>query len=142
MKILTMWFDKGSLEFNYPTQIGTESYDFTELKRGACEMFGAPLSSSMLELDFERESVKYQDGNTVTTELRPGLKAKEEKVMSFLGYVDVDMHNTIGLVEALFNGEMSETLFKLLMNIEGMSNDPNQGIKELLKGLEGQRGEP
>lgn len=105
-------------------------------------MFGAPLSSSMLELDFERESVKYQDGNAVTTELRPGLKAEEEKVMSFLGYVDVDMRNTIGLVEALFNGEMSETLFKLLMNIEGMSNDPNRGIKELLKGLEGQRGEP
>ena len=37
---------------------------------------------------------------------------------------------------------MTETLFKLLMNIEGMSDNPNQGIKELLKGLEEQRGEP
>lgn len=142
MKLLTMWFDKGSLEFNYPTQIGTESYDFAELKQGVCEMFSAPLSSSMLELDFERESVKYQDGNIIITELRPGLKAEEEKVLSFLGYADVDMDNTIGLVEALLNGEMSKTLFQLLMNIEGMSDDPNQGIKELLKGLEEQRGEP
>ena len=140
MKILTMWFDRGLLEFNYPTQVGTECFDFTEFKPAVCKMFEVPISVSMLELDFERENLKYQDGNTVVTECRIGLGTEEEGVLSVLGYTDVDMSNAIGLVEDLVNGEMSKSLFQLLMNIEGEGAEPNQGIKDILQGLAEQRG--
>ena len=69
-------------------------------------------------------------------EERPGVADDENRILTLLGYKTVDMTNTVGLVNAFVNGEISENLFNLLFDLEGQENEANSGIAQFLKMLE------
>ena len=136
MKTMTLLFDEGMIELRFPSQDGTEYMSFDETKGPLCEMLHVPTDTSELTIDFEKECVEFAFAGERMCEERPGVADDENRILTLLGYKTVDMTNTVGLVNAFVNGEISENLFNLLFDLEGQENEANSGIAQFLKMLE------
>lgn len=136
MKTMTLLFDEGMIELRFPSQNGTEYMAFDETKGPLCEMLNVPIDISELTLDFENECIEFAIAGESSCEERPGLADEESQILTLLGYETMDMTNTVGLVNAFANGEISENLFNLLFDLEGQENEANPGIAQFLKMLE------
>lgn len=131
MDQIRLFPEEEKIRIDNPNQHGIESYP--GLKEKALELLDLLAAAQNLPqeiaVDFETNTV------TVTYSIKD---LEKKSLLKAVGYEEADMSNVVDLVNAYINGQISETHFSQMLDMEGASNEPDQAVKEFLKRLKEQ----
>lgn len=131
MDQIKLFPEEEKIRIDNPNQHGIESYPgLKEKARELLELLAAAQNLPQeISVDFE----------TNTATVTYSIKALEKKsLLRAVGYEEADMSNVVDLVNAYINGQISETHFSQMLDMEGANNEPDPAIKEFLRRLKEQ----
>lgn len=130
MKKIIFDFIDNEITLNWSGQNGTESApDLPECRAGIFRALGLP------DMEIPSLMIDFEAGLTDPAFDIQDLAERETAVLQAAGYKDVDFTNVAGAVNALINGQIPQSLFNHILDLEAKTNEADPDVKAFLQML-------